>query len=160
MPVIRIQTDINAPLELCFDLARSIDFHKVSMAHTGERATAGRISGLIENGETVTWSAVHLGIRQELESVITAMDRPTFFCDEMVKGAFKSFRHEHHFLYKDGKTQMRDIFTFQSPLGPIGWLANWLFLSAYMLRFLEHRNNVLKTCAESGEGQRIINVNR
>ena len=37
MAVIRIVTPIAAPIERCFDLARDIDFHMQSVAHTGER---------------------------------------------------------------------------------------------------------------------------
>jgi hypothetical protein len=57
MPTINLTTEINAPIEICFDLSRSIDLHKHSMEHTGEEAIAGRTSGLIEDGEFVTWQA-------------------------------------------------------------------------------------------------------
>ncbi len=55
MPVIRMELFIEAPPELCFDLARSIDVHMLSMSGSQERAIGGRTSGLIELGETVTW---------------------------------------------------------------------------------------------------------
>ena len=97
MPSIILETPINAPIERCFDLSRSIDLHTDSMQHTGEKAIAGRTSGLIELGESVTWEAKHFGIRQTLTSKITEFDRPNYFVDEQVSGAFKSFRHEHHF---------------------------------------------------------------
>ena len=83
----RINTAINAPPEVCFDLARDIDFHTRSLSHTGERAIAGRTTGLIDLGESVTWEARHLGIRQQLTSKVTAFDRPTYFRDEMTRGA-------------------------------------------------------------------------
>ena len=41
MATIKIVTVIDAPIEICFDLARDIDFHVRSMAETGERAVAG-----------------------------------------------------------------------------------------------------------------------
>lgn len=59
MPLIILHTRINAPLEICFDLARSIDLHQESMKHTGEQAVAGTTKGLIELGELVTWKAKH-----------------------------------------------------------------------------------------------------
>jgi hypothetical protein len=62
MPRLELSTYINAPVEICFDTARSIDVHMASTAHTGERAIAGRTSGLIELGETVTWRARHFGV--------------------------------------------------------------------------------------------------
>jgi|SRR5581483_8849107 len=91
MPKIELITVINAPIEKVFDLARSIDLHMESTKHTGEQAIAGKTSGLIELGETVTWSARHFGIRQSLASKITEFDRPNFFVDEMVKARSKAF---------------------------------------------------------------------
>ena len=68
----------------------------VSTSETGEKAIAGRTKGLIELNETVTWRAKHLGVWQNLTSKITEFNSPYYFVDEMVSGAFKSFRHEHH----------------------------------------------------------------
>jgi hypothetical protein len=58
MATFRIVTTIAAPIEVCFDLARDIDFHTGSLEGTGERALAGRTSGLIGLGKSVTWEAV------------------------------------------------------------------------------------------------------
>jgi ligand-binding SRPBCC domain-containing protein len=145
---IELFTTINAPVEHCFNIARDIDVHVASTAHTGERAIAGRISGLIGLGETVTWRAKHFGIWQNLTSKITEFDSPYFFVDEMVSGAFKSFRHEHYFTGDDKQTVMRDEFIFKSPLGLLGNLANWLFLKRYMTTLLIKRNLVIKAVAE------------
>src|SRR5882757_719513 len=119
MPIIELATHINAPIGQCFDLARSIDVHVASTRHTGEIAIAGRTSGLIELNETVTWRAKHFGVWQTLTSRITEMEYPNFFTDEMVKGAFKSFRHEHYFYPIKDQTLMKDIFRFESPMGTI-----------------------------------------
>jgi ligand-binding SRPBCC domain-containing protein len=148
MPTIELTTVINAPIALCFNIARDIDIHVASTAHTGERAIAGRTSGLIELGETVTWRAKHFGIWQNLTSKITDFSFPDFFADELVDGAFKSFRHEHYFTGDNKQTIMRDVFVFESPLGVLGKLADWLFLKRYMKGLLVKRNLVIKEEAE------------
>jgi ligand-binding SRPBCC domain-containing protein len=148
MTVIELSTAINAPIERCFDLARSIDLHVVSTRQTGEQAIAGRTCGLIELGETVTWRARHLGVWQTLTSKITQYEYPSSFTDKMVEGAFKSMRHEHLFYPLQGQTLMKDIFVFESPYGRIGELFNTLFLDGYMKRLLEKRNQVIKAAAE------------
>jgi ligand-binding SRPBCC domain-containing protein len=148
MDRIELTTSINAPIGRCFDLARSIDLHVESTKQTGEKAIAGRISGLIELGETVTWRAKHFGIWQNLTSKITAFDYPNSFTDEMVNGAFKSIRHEHLFYSANGGTLMKDVFMFESPLGIFGRLANFLFLRRYMANLLKTRNQVIKAAAE------------
>jgi ligand-binding SRPBCC domain-containing protein len=149
MPRIELTTIVNAPVEKVFDLARSIDMHMESTKQTGEKAIAGKISGLIELGESVTWRAKHFGIWQTLTSKITEFDRPNYFVDEMVKGTFKSIRHEHHFSGVDNHTLMRDLFVFESPLGILGWLINRLILTGYMTKLLEERNRMMKEVAES-----------
>lgn len=149
MPKIELTTIINAPIETCFDLARSIDVHIESTKQTGEKAIAGKTSGLIELGETVTWRAKHFGMWQTLTSEITDFDKPNFFADELVKGAFKSFRHEHYFLARNGQTLMKDVFIFESPYGLLGRLFNRMVLTKYMTALLIKRNGVIKAVAEA-----------
>jgi len=150
MVVIRIVTTISAPVERCFDLARDIDFHVRSLANTGERAVAGRTTGLIGPGESVTWEARHLGVRQRVTAKVTEFDPPRYFRDVMTQGAFRSFTHDHRFEDRDGGTLMTDEVAFRSPLGPIGALVDRLFLAGYLRRLLEGRFRAIKREAESG----------
>jgi len=156
MPVIELTTMILAPRERVFDLTRSIDAHQDSAGGTHERAITGVTSGLIGMGGEVTWEARHFGIQQRLTVRITAFDRPQRFQDRMIAGAFKSMVHDHEFLEDSGGTEMRDRFEFESPFGFLGGIANRLFLTCYMRRFLERRNEILKRLAESTEWQRYI----
>ncbi|MBS1596418.1 MAG: SRPBCC family protein [Bacteroidetes bacterium] len=156
MPEIRIETLINAPIERCFDLSRSIDLHTISTDHTDERAIAGRTSGLIGLGEMVTWSAFHFGIRQQLTSRITSYSFPEAFTDEMVRGAFTYIRHDHLFSQQYDQTLMTDVFRFASPFGPLGWMADQLVLTSYLRRLLEKRNRVIKEYAESDRWMAVL----
>lgn len=156
MPLIKIKTLIQAPIQRCFDLSRSIDLHQISMKQTNEKAIAGRTSGLIQLGEQVTWQAKHFGITQKLTVHITAFDAPFFFADELLKGAFKSFRHEHHFKEIPSGTLMTDFFDFEAPLGFLGQFANQLFLTKYMKKLLQERNQVLQEIAESERWKEIL----
>ena len=148
MPTIEINTFIIANIERCFNLARSIDLHVDSMAKTKETAIAGRVSGLIEFGETVTWRAKHFGVWHTLTSKITGFDFPYSFTDEMLTGAFKSFKHQHLFFSQNDGTLMIDIFEFESPFGIFGNLANVLFLKNYLRKLLQNRNRLIKENAE------------
>ncbi|CAG7642088.1 cell division protein [Paenibacillus allorhizosphaerae] len=148
MPIIRTELYIRAPRELCFDLARSIDIHAESTAQTREKAVAGITHGFIELGQSVTWEAVHFGIRQRLTAKITEFERPWYFVDEMVSGAFKRFRHMHEFKSAAGGTLMIDVFDYTSPLGMLGSMADKLFLENYMKKFLVQRNEYIKQTAE------------
>ena len=157
MPRIELTVEIAAPPERCFDLARSVGAHVRSTAASGERAVAGVTTGLLGPGDSVTWEARHLGVRQRLTSRITAFDRPRHFRDSMVRGAFRRFDHDHYFEPSgDGGTVMREVFDYEAPLGPLGRLAERLFLTRYMRHFLEERNRHVKAAAESGDWRRFL----
>lgn len=77
------------------------------------------------------------------------MEYPYFFEDIMLKGAFKSMRHEHHFKNDNGHTIMDDIFEYEAPLGILGKAFDTLILKNYMTKLLVTRNNVIKEVAEN-----------
>lgn len=157
MPTITIETMIEAPIERVFDLTRSIDLHRFSTKETHEEAVAGKTSGLLGPGKTVTWRAKHFGIYQKLSVIITGFDRPYSFTDRMLKGAFASMEHRHQFeLVDTGKTLMRDVFTFKAPLGILGRFAEALFLTNYMRKFLVGKNKILKRVAEGEEWMEVL----
>jgi ligand-binding SRPBCC domain-containing protein len=156
MPIIKIEMKIDAPVERVFDLARCIDLHTESMSETKEKAVAGKTKGLININETVTWEAIHFGIKQKLTSKITIYERPFRFRDVMVKGAFKRFDHDHFFETRNSRTIMKDVFDYDSPLGFLGKLADGLFLENYMKKLLESRNKLIKAVAESDEWKKYI----
>lgn len=149
MITVKTQIEISAPIQLCFDLARDIEIHtKTVWKHTRETAIKGVTSGPIGFGQSVTFEATHLFVRQKLTSKITEYKEPNLFVDEMQKGAFKSLKHIHEFIELDGKTLMSDTLYFEAPFGLLGRVVERIILEKYMKKFLEHRNNELKRLAE------------
>jgi ligand-binding SRPBCC domain-containing protein len=152
-------TIVNAPLDRCFDLARSVEVHLAGNIHWGEEAIAleGVTSGLIDLGQQVTWRAKHFAVRHKLTSKITEMNRPGYFQDVMMQGPFQSMMHDHYFRpLPVGGTEMRDLFIFEAPLAFLGRLAEIVFLRRYMLALLRERNAVLKRIAESEEWRKYL----
>jgi ligand-binding SRPBCC domain-containing protein len=157
MSSIHLTTFITAPIERVFDLSRSISLHKISAVDSNEEAVGGIMSGLININETVTWQAKHLFKTRQFTSGIAAMTRPDHFTDEMIKGDFKSFRHEHHFKSANNGTIMIDMISFESPYGFIGRLFNRIYLENYIEKFLAMRNAVIKDYAETEKWKAILN---
>lgn len=144
-----VVTRIEAPIELCFDLARSIEAHNQSSAFTGERAVPpGRTTGLLEIGDVVTFEGVHFGMRQRFTARITELNRPYLFVDELVKSSFRSMRHIHDFRSVGGVTIMTDALEWRSPFGPLGVLADAVAVKRHMRAFLVRKQGVLKEMAE------------
>ncbi len=148
MTTIDLVTQIQAPITLCFDLARDVDFHQESTGHTNEQAIGGVTTGLLELNNEVTWRARHFGFYFELTVRITEFEAQHYFCDEMVRGPFLCLRHEHHFSEIEKTTRMQDIFSFQSPLGIAGKIVDFLILKNHLTSLLGHRNRLLKQRAE------------
>jgi ligand-binding SRPBCC domain-containing protein len=156
MPKIHITTFIAAPIDRVFDLSRSINLHTISTSSTNEKAIAGVTTGLINVNETVTWQAKHLFKTRQHKTLISAMNKPTDFIDEMVTGDFKSFKHHHYFKPIDNGTIMIDTLFFESPYGIIGRWFNTIYLTKYLHRFLLQRNKVIKEYAESGKWKTVL----
>ena len=123
--------------------------HLESMARYGETMAAGPSGGSFTEGSTVTWRARHFGIVFHLTSRVYDIDPPHRFCDQQIRGPFRDFLHVHEFKPHAEGTLMRDTITFRSPSGPIGTLADKLFLRTYMRRLIAERNEVLAEVAES-----------
>lgn len=156
MPNIHLHTFIKAKKEIVFDLSRSVDLHLLSTKRTNEKAISGKTSGLMELNDTVTWRAKHLGFYQNLTTKITELENPNHFTDDMINGAFKSFKHNHLFETRENGTLMTDIFNYQSPFGILGKFIDFLFLKKYMTKFLIERNKVITRCPESEKWREMV----
>lgn len=146
--IIHLTTYINAPVNKCFELSISVDVHQQSTGNTREKAIAGVTSGMMGLNDTVTWEAIHFGVKQKLTSKITKYQYPFYFVDEMVSGVFKKIYHQHVFTETGNTTTMTDVFEYAAPLGLLGKLAEKLFLTRYLRNFLIERNNYIKLIAE------------
>ena len=156
MPIIKLETIVDAPVERVFDLARSIDLHAATMTKYKERVVGGVTSGLISLNETVTWEATHFGVKQKLTSKITAYQRPRHFRDSMVQGTFRRFDHDHFFEERDGRTVIKDVFDYESPFGIFGKIADRLFVESHLRQMLEERNQIIKRIAEGDDWQKFL----
>ena len=148
MTTINLITKIKAPKQTVFDASRNIDIHQQSASKSNEKAIAGVTSGLINLNETVTWRGKHFGFYLTHKSRITAMTFHEYFVDEMERGKFKTFKHEHFFEEENGFTIMKDKLQYETPFGIFGELFDVLFLEKHLTQFLIERNKTLKEVSE------------
>lgn len=159
MTQIKITITIKAPIEIVFDNCRNIDIHQYSASKTNEKAIAGRTSGLINKGETVTWKGKHFGVYIQHESIISEMEFPIYFVDEQLKGHFKSFKHEHIFIQNENQTLMTDILEYETPYGFVGKIFDKTILKNHLIKFILYRNSILKELSENHQHQPPQNRN-
>lgn len=131
-----VETLIHAPREHVFDLSRDVDAHMRSASFSRERAVPpGRISGLLDLGDSVTFEGRHFGLRQRFTVHITEMQRPVRYVDEATHPAFRRLRHVHEFEEVAGATLMRDTLEYTSIFGI---LAGW-----FLRRFVTKKQSAL-----------------
>jgi len=112
MPQIYIETFIDAPAGVCFDLMREPRVHRGSRLEIkGERE--------ISVGQRVSFESRVMGIAQQLTVEVVECDRPNMFIDEMVQGPMTSFRHKHEFIESAGTTRLADTLTWESRWGKL-----------------------------------------
>ena len=76
--------------------------------------------------------------------------------DHMGHWPRNDIKHRHQFSDDQKTTIIKDEFEFGAPLGLLGRIAEILFLTSYMKRFLLARNDKLKQLAESDQWMEFV----
>ncbi|MGB3545627.1 MAG: SRPBCC family protein [Saprospiraceae bacterium] len=81
-----------------------------------------------------------LGINLDWMTEITHIESKRYFVDDQRAGPYALWHHQHHFAAQpDGSTLMRDVLHYQVPFGPIGSLANALFVGSQIDQIFAYR---------------------
>jgi ligand-binding SRPBCC domain-containing protein len=157
MPQIERAITIAAPLPQVFAFLTDIRNHpRLTPPETQEQLLdAGGMPLCL--GTEVTFCARYGGRFWTLRSRITAFEPPheahpdrAYFRDEQVRGPFARWRHDHWFeATSSGETRLTDRFTYSAPFGPLGWLAERLWLNRRLRHLLEHLQSSAKRLLES-----------
>ena len=78
-------------------------------------------------------------IRLNWMTEITHVAEGKYFIDEQRFGPYQFWHHQHHFRSVPGGTIMNDILTYGLPLGPIGQLANSIFVQKKVMEIFDFR---------------------
>jgi ligand-binding SRPBCC domain-containing protein len=71
---------------------------------------------------------------------ITGVTPPVGFTDTAEKSSFAFWQHRHEFVPDGEGTVLRDTVTYAVAFGPIGWLAEALFVRRLVARLFRHRH--------------------
>lgn len=84
----------------------------------------------------------------EWELFFEHVQRPRMIVDVAKRSPFKSFRHEHHFVYVDGTHAiLKDIVTFSLPWEPLTLPIAW-FIAYDMKKMFAYRHKKTKEALE------------
>ncbi len=151
MPVIKHKQHIEAAADVCFNLARKAKDPTRTTTKTISKAAGNKKKELLEEGDLMIWETEKFGFNQRVSAEVTYLDEPFKIVSMMVNGAlFHSFTHIREFIEISDGTMMICTFEYRAPFGPIGIIANKLFLEKQIREFIASRANALKVLAESG----------
>lgn len=101
----------------------------------GERTYAGQLIRYKVN--------ILPGISTNWVTEITHVNEPFYFVDEQRFGPYSLWHHQHHFRQVDDGVEMIDEVNYAIPLGPLGRLANALFVAKKVNAIFDHRYAIL-----------------
>lgn len=87
---------------------------------------------------------VKYGLPTVWHAEIVEVEAPHRFVDVARKSPFRSWRHEHAFLPHDEGVLLRDTIDYEMPLGPLGSLADALFVRRDLEQTFEHRHRITR----------------
>ena len=151
---LRTTTLVNAPMEKTFEFfSKAENLGLITPSSMGFLITSQppsitenvlidyevRVGGLPINWRTriVTWTP---GVR---------------FVDFQERGPYRAWWHEHTFRNLGSATMMEDRVCYAPPLGPLGRLANALFIAPMLRRIFQYRADVIRLRFGSIESERI-----
>ncbi len=157
MATIRCEVSVQASVERCFDLARSVDLHVDSSTGIGARAMGGRRGGLSGEGDHTVWSARFFGVRFAMTTRIEDFASPARFGDRMTRGLLRKFEHVYRFRpLPGGGCGMSDELTVEAPFGPLGRWMERLYLTRRMDGLVCSRLEHIKRVAEGDDWRRYL----
>jgi ligand-binding SRPBCC domain-containing protein len=85
-----------------------------------------------------------LGIKMNWMTEITHVDDKKYFVDEQRFGPYALWHHQHHFKEINGGVQMTDLLHYAIPYGPIGTLANAVFVKGKVEQIFDYRTKAIE----------------
>jgi ligand-binding SRPBCC domain-containing protein len=86
-----------------------------------------------------------LGIPFYWMTEITHVQDMQYFIDEQRIGPYCLWHHQHHFKAIEGGVEMTDIVHYRIPLGPLGALANTLFVRGKLKKIFDFRYGAVES---------------
>ncbi|GAB3658089.1 SRPBCC family protein [Echinicola sediminis] len=81
-----------------------------------------------------------LGIKMTWVTEITQVKEMEFFVDEQRVGPYSLWHHQHRLTpLQEGGVLMEDIVTYQPPFGPLGMIANAVFIRRQLQKIFDYR---------------------
>lgn len=137
---------LHVPIEKAWDFFSSpSNLQKITPSHMGFTITSA-VDKKAYAGQIITYKIGLLpGVKSSWVTEITQVKDNQFFIDEQRFGPYSMWHHEHWFeSTTDGKTLMKDKISYKIPLGPLGHLAQVIFIKKQLASIFSYRYATLE----------------
>jgi ligand-binding SRPBCC domain-containing protein len=159
MPQLTFRVTVPAPLERVWQFHEDVATALPALSPPEAKVAIESADLPVRVGSRIAITARGpLGMRVRWVARITAHRPPRTggaygaeFADEQESGPFAAWRHDHVFdEIGTGATQITDRVTYRVPLGPLGVLADHLFVRRQVVRMFRHRHAALTRAFAAG----------
>ena len=143
---LRKEQKIQAPIEEIWDFISSPrNLQKITPEYMGFDITTPDLPEKMYPGMIIAYKVSPLlGIKMTWVTEITHVEPMQFFVDEQRVGPYSMWHHEHHLIQEDDGVLMKDIVTYQPPMGILGAIANSLVIANQLEEIFEYRRIVME----------------
>ncbi|MEO6437530.1 MAG: SRPBCC family protein [Tepidisphaeraceae bacterium] len=153
MPTLEFETTVRAPLEKVWTFFEDVTTSLPALSPPGDEVKVESADLPVHEGSRIVltingplgrvrWVAKIVEHRPPHAVVFGEEAR---FVDVQESGPFAAWRHEHDFERIDERTtRVIDRVSYRVPLGPIGWIADRLFIRRKFHSLFRHRHERIK----------------
>lgn len=155
MPQLIFETMITAPLEAVWAFHEDVIGSLPALSPPQGAVKIVSADLPVHVGSRIVISAkILFGIRGKWVAKIVLHEPPceekAMFADEQESGPFSAWRHEHRFEQVGSQTRLVDVVTYRVPLGPLGWVADKLFVRRKVEDMFAYRHRETRRFLERG----------
>ncbi len=142
---LKISQKIPAPLEQVWDfIASPKNLKIITPPSMGFDITSNNGNDKMYEGMIIRYKVSPVfGIKTTWVTEITHIKPFQYFVDEQRVGPYNLWHHEHFVEKVEGGTMMKDIVTYQPPLGFLGSMANAMFIKRKLDEIFDFRTEAL-----------------
>jgi ligand-binding SRPBCC domain-containing protein len=158
MPTVQFETAIAAPLLKVWEFHQDPRTSLANITPSDQQAVIEHVDEpMIEGSRVIINTRGPLGRIRWVAKIVeivpphaVVFGEEARFVDEQESGPFKYWRHAHEFERIDeNTTRIVDTITYRLPLGPLGWLADRLYVAPKLRRMFAYRHEATRRTLES-----------
>ena len=136
---------LNSNIDHVWDFVSSPkNLKKITPPYMGFDITSTNLPDKMYAGMIITYKVSPIfSIPTTWVTEITHVSEKKFFIDEQRIGPYTMWHHQHFFKKHNNGVLMNDIITYKAPFGPLGVIANHLFISKKLKSIFDYRYKTL-----------------